>query len=89
METVIYWEFCKSQQFLHTDKSYKDKPESVLENEMYKISWDLETETNQQISVRRLDFELIKRKTRTYNRVDFAVQEFYWVKVNEGEKQEK
>ena len=40
------------------DKWYIHKPESVLENKMYKIPWGLEIQTNPKIPVRRLEIAL-------------------------------
>ena len=39
---VIHWELCKKKKFDHTSKWYIHKPESVLENEIYKILLDFE-----------------------------------------------
>ena len=38
---VIHCELCKKLKFDYTTKWYMHKPESVLENEMHKIIWDL------------------------------------------------
>ena len=56
------------------------KPESVLQNETYKILWDFEIETDHRISVRRPDLQknelatwlvlLFHRITRTWLRKD-------------------
>ena len=43
------------------------KPESVLENEMHKIHWGFEIQTNYIISVGKPDIE----KKRTYRIVEF------------------
>ena len=37
-------------------------PESVLENEMYKILWDFEIQTNHLTTARRTDLLLINKK---------------------------
>ena len=39
---VIYWELCKILNFDNNIKWYTHKPESVLENEIYRILWDFE-----------------------------------------------
>ena len=58
MEKMIHWELCKKTlKFLHTNKWYMHKPESVLEN---KIFWDFEIEMDNPILARRLNFVLIK-----------------------------
>ena len=78
---VIHWELGKNLKFDHTNKWYMHNPESVLENEMHKLLWDFEIQTDHQISARRPDLKIInkkkkkkkKRKKRTCKIVDFAV----------------
>ena len=52
---------------------FKHEPESILENEMYKILWDFVIQTDHLIPARRPDFVSIHPKKRTCNLVDFAV----------------
>ena len=40
MRKVIHWELYKKFRFDHTEKWYKDKLESVMENETHKTLWD-------------------------------------------------
>ena len=42
------------------------KPESAIESEMHKISWDFEIQTDHQVPTRRLNLILINKKKRTY-----------------------
>ena len=44
--------------FDHTNKWYIHNPESFLENEMHKILWDFETQTDHLISA---DLVIVKR----------------------------
>ena len=49
-------------------------PESVLENETHKITWDFEIQTNHLILARQPDLVIVnKKKKRTCRIVDFAV----------------
>ena len=50
------------------------KPEHVLDNEKPKILFDFEIQTDHLNSARRLDRELMNKKTRTYHRVDFELR---------------
>ena len=94
---MIHWELCKKLKFDHTTKQYMQKPESVLENEMQKIFWDFEMQTDHLISVRRSDLVISKkekkkkekkkkRKKRTCRIVDFSIQGEHRVKIKENEK---
>ena len=61
-----------------------NKPESESENEMHKILWNFEIQTDHLISARRPDQELINEK-RTCP-VDFAVPADHRVKRKESKK---
>ena len=43
---VIPEEQCKRLKFDHSNKWYMHKPKAVLENEMHKILWDFEIQTD-------------------------------------------
>ena len=61
-------------------------PESVQENETYKLLWDFEIQTDHQISARRSDLIIINKEKRTCRIVDFAVPADHGVKLKESEK---
>ena len=42
MGKVIHWELNKKFKFVHTNKWYMLNLESVLENEMHKIFWEID-----------------------------------------------
>ena len=50
---VIHWEWCTKFKFVHINKWYKYNLESILENEIHKILWDLVIQTDHLISARR------------------------------------
>ena len=55
------------------DKWYEHEPESVLENEDYKILWDLSIQTDHVIEARRPDLVVVDKKERSCKIIDFAV----------------
>ena len=66
-------------------------PESVLDNEMHKLLWGVEWETDHQISVRRPDRMIANKKKkkkidRTYWTVEFAISVDPSVKKQSGKK---
>ena len=82
---VIHGELSKKFKFDHTNKSYMNNQDSVLENETHKLLWDFEIQTDHLIPARRSD--LIKKKNcRT---VKFAVPADHRVKLKESEKKDK
>ena len=78
---VIHRKLCKKLKFDHTTKRNIHKPESVQENDTYKVLWDFEIQTLYQISVRRPDLIMRNKKRRTYCLVDFAVPADHKMKI--------
>ena len=70
-------------------------PESVLENELHKILWDFQIQTDHLISARRPDLEIVKEKKKrkkekiTCRIVNFVVLADHMVKVKESKKKDK
>ena len=62
LRKVIIGELWKKSKFDHTTKWYKHKLEFVLENEMHKVLWDFEIQTDHLIPGRRPDLIIIKDK---------------------------
>ena len=64
--------------------------EFVLENEMHKLFWDFDIQTDHLISTRRLDRVIVnEKKKRTCRTVDFAVLADHREKIKENEKRGK
>ena len=61
---VIHWELCKKLKFDHANKWYMHNPESVLENEMHKLLWDFDLQTDHLISARWPDLVIINKKKK-------------------------
>ena len=80
---------CKKLKLNHTTKWYTHKPESVLENEVHKILWDFEIQTDHLIPARRPDLVVINKKQKTCRLVDFSVLADHKVKSKESEKKDK
>ena len=70
---VIHWELCKKFKFDHTNIWCMQNPTSALENDMHKLLWDFDIQTDHLISTRRPDLIMINRKKRNCNIADFAV----------------
>ena len=59
---VIYRELCKKVKFNHSIKLYLHKPESVLENDVFKILKDFEIQTYDLISAKRPDLMSVDKR---------------------------
>ena len=62
MGKVIYWELYKKLKLDPTNKWEMDKPESILENEMHKLLWDFEIQTDHLILARQPDQVIANKK---------------------------
>ena len=80
---VIHWELCKKFKFNHTNKWYMHKPESVLENEMHKLLWDPEIQTDQLILASLPDLVTVNNNKKCQI-VDSAVPADDRVKLKEN-----
>ena len=66
---VIHWELCKQFKFNLTNKWYMHNPDPVLENELHKLLWVFEIQTNHLILARRPDIVIIvEKKTKNNNK---------------------
>ena len=92
---MIHWELCKKFEFDYKNKWYMHNLESVQENEMHKILWDLEIQMDHLITARLPDQEIInkikkgKKKKRICRIVDIAVPADNKVKLKESVKRDK
>ena len=64
---MIHWKLCKNWKFDYTNKLYMNKPEFVLENEVHKIHWDFEIQSDHLISTRRPNLVIVKKKKKEEN----------------------
>ena len=82
---VIHWELCKNLKFDHTTKWYMHKPEFILENEMHKIAWDFEIQTDHLIPARS-DLGIINKKNENLPYFWFCCPSGHGVKIKESKK---
>ena len=61
---VIYRELCKKFKFDHMIKWYVYNPESLVENEMHKLLWDFEIQTDSLISSKQSVLIIINKKRK-------------------------
>ena len=70
---IVHWKLPRKCNFEAGDKWYEHEPESVLENENYKILWDFSIQTNHVVEARRPDLIVVDKKKRSCKIIDFAV----------------
>ena len=78
-DKVIDWEPCKK--FI--------TGVSTTQNPSCKFLWDFETQTDHQVSVRRLDLQAANKRKETYRISDFTVAAEQRVKIKNSKKRDK
>ena len=64
VDKVIHWEMCRKFQFDHKNKWYIHNPAPVLENNMHKLLWDFNIQTDHLLPARRPELLIKKRKKK-------------------------
>ena len=85
----MHWKLDRKYNFEAGDKWYEHEPESVLENEDYKIMRDFSIQTDHVMEARRLALVVFYKKRRTCKVTDFAVPGVIRIEENEKKKIEK
>ena len=86
---IVHWKLARRCNFEAVDKWYEHEPESVLENEDYKILWDFIIQTDHVIEARRPDLVVVDKKERSCKIIDFAVPGDSRIGEKEKDKIEK
>ena len=73
LRKIVHWKLAIKCNFEAGDKWYEHEPESVLENEDYKIFWDFSIQTDHLIEARRPDLVVVDKKERSCKIIDFEV----------------
>ena len=82
-------ETCRKCNFEAGNKWYEHEPESLLENEEYKILWDFSIQTDHIKEARRPDLVVVDKTRRTCKITDFAVPGDSRIEEKEKEETEK
>jgi hypothetical protein len=69
----LHWSLCQQFGFPRANKWYEHRAEKVLENEDYKLLWDLDLKTDKVISARKPDLVIVKKKAREAIVIDVAI----------------
>ena len=69
---IVHWKLARNCNFEAGDKWCEHEPESVLENEDYKILWDFSVQTDHVKEAWRPDLVLVDKKERSYKIIYLA-----------------
>jgi hypothetical protein len=69
----LHWSLCKQFGFERAQKWYEHRAERVLENDEYKLLWDMDIKTDKVIKERRPDIVIVKKGSREAFLIDVAV----------------
>ena len=86
---IVHWKLARKCNFEAGDKWYEHEPESILENEDYKILWDFSIQTDHVIETWRPDLIVVGKKERSCKIIDFAVPGDSRTEEKEKDKLEK
>ena len=86
---IVHRKLARKGNFEAGDKWYEDEPESVLENEDYKILLDFSIQTDHVVEARRPDLAVVDKKERICKIIDFAVPGDSMIEEKEKDKIEK
>ena len=86
---IVHWKLARKCNFEAGDKWYEHEPESVLENEDYKILWDFSIQTDHVIEAQIPDLVVADKKERSCKIIDFAVPGDSRIEEKEKDKIEK
>ena len=89
MARAIHWDLSGKCGCHRNDKWYNYVPESVLENDNYKLLWDFSIRTAHNIEARRPDIVLVDKSKKSCHVIDVAIPEDSGAKEKEAEKVEK
>ena len=89
LRNIVHWTLARKCNFETGYKWYEYEPESVLENEDYKILWDFSIQTDHVIEARRPDLVVVDKKKRSCKIIDFAVPGDSRIEEKEKDKIEK
>ena len=86
---IVHWKLAKKCNFEAGDKRYEDEPESVLDNEDYKILWNFSIQTDHIIEARRPDLVVVDEEEGSCKIIDFAVPGDSRIEEKEKDKIDK
>ena len=86
---IVNWKLARKCNFEAGDKWYEHEPESILENEDYRILCDFSIQTDHVIEARRPDLVVVDKKERSCKIIDFAVPGDSGIEEKEKDKIEK
>ena len=69
----VHWQFCEKLGFTRARLWYEHEPESVVENENFKILWDFTIQCDQMIEARRPDIVVVDTVKKDTMIIDVAL----------------
>ena len=86
---TVHWDLTRKCGFQRGDRWFEHVPESVLENDNYKLMWDCNIQTDHDIKARRPDMVVVNKREQTCQIIDVTNPVDTAVREKEKEKIEK
>ena len=83
---ALHWDILRQRGFKISDKWYQQQPESVVENEQFKVLWDFTIQTDIEIHARRPDIVIVDKNSNETIILDIAIPVDVNIRNKEQEK---
>ena len=83
---ALHWDILRQRGFEMSDKWYQHEPESVVENERFKVLWDFTVQTDLEIHARRPDIIIVDKNLNETIIIDVAIPVDVNIRNKEQEK---
>ena len=83
---ALHWDILRQRGFKISDKGYQHQPESVVENEQFKVLWDFTIQTDIEIHARRPDIVIVDKNSNETIVLDIAIPVDVNIRNKEQEK---
>ena len=83
---ALHWDILRQRGFKISDKWYQHQPESVVENEQFKVLWDFTIQTDIEIHARRPDIVIVDKNSNETIILDIAIPVDVNIRNKEQEK---
>ena len=85
----VHWKLCEKANLDRGNEWYNHKPEACVENDEYKLLWDMMIQCDQHVQARKPDIVFMNKKKKELKIIDIAIPGDIRVNEKENEKIEK
>ncbi|XP_063596689.1 uncharacterized protein LOC134773418 [Penaeus indicus] len=83
---TIHWQLCKDNSLEHNEQWYDHRPKAIVENESFKLLWDMRIQTDRELAYNNPDIIAFNKDKRTCLIIDVTCPFDYRLPEGEREK---